>query len=206
MVKNLSFLGLTPSNKPVEASEPVASAVNVPSPETSKPQTSPVKPGLGAFLKTGVASKPVPSTQLVPFVEPIMAETEQVESRGPENFKQNLLRLDSMVGDMMRIEVGDIGFVRQMVRDIMVDLKEYPEFDGIVREKDVHNIMKFIQASSSQASNQFALQAEKKEKAATKKRNVIKADISALLGPITTHKFDLTSLSSFNTDKIDPKK
>jgi hypothetical protein len=128
------------------------------------------------------------------------------EARGPEGFKETLAKLDAMIGEVMRVEQTDFDIVRGYVASISTELKTMPEYRGFVRAKDVHNLMKFIQASSSQASNQFKVSAEKAAKKAVTSRSKKVFSLDAFGDDVPKPKMNLEALSGMNTDDIPEKK
>lgn len=197
-----------PSTNPAPSPAPEPSASVAREPSATSVAAKPV--GLGAFLQAAKAGKPIQAptpTEIHPPAEPVARlEVPVVESRGPENFQETLKKLDAMIGEAMRVEQTDFDIVRGYVATVSKELKEMPEYRGFVRAKDMHNIMKFIQASSSQAVNQFKVSAEKKEKASTRKKASSNFSLAAFGDDVPVKKgFNLEALSSMNTDDVPVK-
>lgn len=220
MAINLLKIGVQSSAKKdspetMAAASPSAQAAVSPSTNPAPSPTSQVgasvaKPvGLGAFLKAAQSGKPIQAPvakEAHPPAEPAeRIEVEVVEARGPEGFKATLEKLDAMIGSVMRVERTDFDIVRGYVASVMTELKEMPEYRGFVRAKDVHNLMKFVQASSSQAENQFKVSSEKKEKKAVAKKKASSFNLEAF-GDVPQKRMNLDALSGMNTDDIAVKK
>lgn len=195
---------------PTQAPSPVAIAVATA--QVSKPT------GLGAFLKSARSGNPlpVPTPAPTPVPEPAqpLNKVPVVSSTGPMGFDQKLRQLDALIGEVMRIPQTDLDHTRNYVAEIMTELKIHPEYEGMVRASDIRNLMKFVQSSSSQATNQFAKAAESKEKKATAKRKAASMDLGAFSEDLSdsqpklaapTRKMDLKALAGFNTDDVKTK-
>ena len=87
----------------------------------------------------------------------------------PMDFKELLDSFDAAMVRDKGITDFNLDLSRAYVKRIMVDLKENPEFDGLMIDRDVHNIMTFIRAVHERARIGVV---EKKEKAATKTKKV----------------------------------
>lgn len=90
---------------------------------------------------------------------------------GPQGFKARLDAFDAMIMAEAGINQQQLDAARNHVATIMVELKENPEYDGMLIDRDVHNIMLYVRASASFTKSEFVLVNEKKTKAAVKKSN-----------------------------------
>lgn len=128
-------------------------------------------------------------------------------SNGPTNFQEKLQRLDFLIGERERVDKFDLDHIRGLCKDIMIDLKTMPEFDGMVRAKDVHNLMVYVQSSVGQAKNQFALNADKTVKKTERKnqKSQIADEMFMQFFAPTATKLSLEDLSTMNTDDITAK-
>lgn len=83
--------------------------------------------------------------------EALKAEHDYLFEEVPKDFKETLDRFDMI----MQRDQGDIDFdlphMRNYVMRIMVDLKENPEYDGLIIDRDVHNIIAFMRRLKGQA-------------------------------------------------------
>lgn len=86
-----------------------------------------------------------------------------------EKIQAMLKKLDEMISSETGIEDIKMQLARGLVRDIMIDLKEQPELDSLIIDRDVHNIMYFIQHVKLQAvaANQGTKERKVKKEAKT---------------------------------------
>jgi hypothetical protein len=87
----------------------------------------------------------------------------------PTDVKELCDRFDEMMARDQGIDVMNLGLARAYVKKIMVMLKENPEFDGLIIDRDVHNIMAFVRSTREQAVATINTKAEKSAKAAANK-------------------------------------
>lgn len=81
---------------------------------------------------------------------PATIEVEVPEDK-PLSFKDRLDELDRLIQLDTGITAFTIDTVRSHVKQIMVDLKEQPELDSILIDRDVHNILLFIRTVKEKA-------------------------------------------------------
>lgn len=112
-----------------------------------------------------VQESPVSGGSLVP----IDTLTGVTDSFGPADFQVLLRNLDQLVGEQTGIGQLQLDIVRKYVSEIMVTLKENPEFEPILVDKDVHNVMVFVQSSMNLATADFVQKKQKKDTSAAKK-------------------------------------
>lgn len=206
-----SFLSKLGANKP--QTEPTSAAV-APSPQTEQP-AGVAAVGLGALLarKRAEAQRGNESNQALAIL-PTSGTAEQtpsvpvVAARSEADFAAKMQRLDLTIGEIESISQLEIDHVRNLVVEIMLDLKQFPEFDGMVRAKDTRNLMKFIQATSSQVNNQFAKVAEKREvkKAKSGGLTVNLDAMAGFLPPPKTVTVSLDAFADMNFDDVPVKK
>jgi hypothetical protein len=89
----------------------------------------------------------------------------------PENFQDVVDKFDALLSRDNAINEMNIGHLRNYVQRIFVDLKNNPEYDGMIIDRDVHNIIKFMRAVKSEAQD---LAIDKKEKKAKADSNKVK--------------------------------
>lgn len=87
----------------------------------------------------------------------------------PTDVRELCDRFDEMMARDQGIDVMNLGLARAYVKKIMVMLKENPEFDGMIIDKDVHNIMAFVRSTREQAVQTINVKAAKAEKSAATK-------------------------------------
>lgn len=149
--------GELPNDDGLSASKPQGSAV-------AKPQAS--KPSL---LNSLVATRDT--------AEKAKADHDYLFAPIPENFQDVLDNLDGL----MKKDQGEIDFhlghIRNYVQRIMVDLRTNPEYDGLIIDRDVHNIMAFLQRTKSQAEITIGNKVEKAAKRAAKPKGSARFDI-----------------------------
>lgn len=86
----------------------------------------------------------------------------------PKDFQEVLNRFDDMMQRDHGILQIDLVRCRDFVKKIMIDLKENPEYDGLIIDRDVHNIIKFQRMLKSQAEEAVVVKTEKAAKRETK--------------------------------------
>ena len=100
-------------------------------------------------------------------------------------FKQMLDDFDSLIaaadGGIGQLQIDT---ARKYVSEIMMELKKNPDYDAILIDRDVHNVMLFVRASRENAVADFVTQKKKAAERADKK--------AAKMG---TMQFDMSILS-----------
>lgn len=96
----------------------------------------------------------------------------------PKDFQEILDRFDSI---MSREAVGDLDVnlpkLRDYVKKIMTELKENPEYDNLIIDRDVHNIFKFLRRIKSEAQQIQSTKAAKAETRSKKPKAIAKYDL-----------------------------
>lgn len=88
----------------------------------------------------------------------------------PKDFQEVLNRFDDMMQRDHGILQIDLVRCRDFVKKIMIDLKENPEYDGLIIDRDVHNIIKFQRMLKSQAEEAVVTKTEKAAKRESKSK------------------------------------
>lgn len=152
----------------------------------TNPQTTPqvapatantgTNPEMGTQLRaTEGAGEPAPATpgtsnQLVP------AGTNQVAAEPAGNpdpsvaFRDALDRLDSLLAQ--DFDPVSLALSRGIVKRVMQELQTYPEFNGIVQDRDVRNVFVFLRRAVDQAQILGSEKSEKKEKRTRKEKAI----------------------------------
>ena len=211
MASKLKFL--TRATGTASAGQDESKPAPVEAPATSAaPSETPAKKSVFNFGKrpasAGVAgtNPPVESQPAATAVtvHETVAEAE-VPTDGPAGFQHILDSLDALCRDAAGITPLVHDSVKQHVRKVMEELRVNPEMRGLIIDRDVHNIMMFVQASTRRADVKFVEQATRKEKKSNKKiqASIFDDALAALLpaGPAAS----LDSLGSLNTDDIETK-
>lgn len=122
----------------------------------------------------------------------------------PEKFEDVLTRFDELLTRDQGVNDLNIGHLRDYVKRIFNDLTTNPEYDGLVIDRDVHNVIKWIRAVKTQATE---LAVDKKTKAAKAEVNKTKknrfAAISGNLdigGKMPTSIQDMSSIGDLDLD------
>lgn len=89
---------------------------------------------------------------------------------GPAGFQRKLDRLDELIAEDNDIGPMTIDSVRKYVMQIMIDLKEQPELDSCIIDRDVHNVLAFIRATKVDAVETRETAKIKREKREAGKR------------------------------------
>ena len=142
---------------------------------TLPPPAKPAGIKLGG-LKLGVQTTPASAGQVVPpkvpsLVSKVPAAPAQVESvtaidsklTGPEGFQAKLDGLDRLIMEGQGLSQLTLDTARGYVGAIMTELKTNPEFDPLLKDRDVHNIMTFVQSSTQRATTVLTKAKEKRE-------------------------------------------
>jgi hypothetical protein len=87
----------------------------------------------------------------------------------PTDIKELCQRFDDMIVRDGGIGLINIDLGRAYVKKIMVMLKENPEFDGMIIDRDVHNVMAFVRKTREAAIDTINVKVEKATKAAKNK-------------------------------------
>lgn len=132
--------------------------------------------------------------------------TEETIPPGPDGFKYKLDMLDALIQRDAGINGAMLGVVKGRIKDIVKELKEFPEYDGLIIDRDIHNIMLFMQQSVNQAKADFV---QKDKKRTTKAIKAAKFDFGESLanGPLALEgpTLDLDALSGLNLDDVKAK-
>lgn len=159
--KNQQAAATTPAAAPVPASE--------------QPKAAP------AWKLPSVVTQPVVETVAPEPQVPAVAESEVT---GPVGFKAKLDAYDAMVGHLTKIDPVLHGVVKASVKSIMVDLIQSPEMRELIIDRDIHNIMLFVQSSTATADSHFESVAKKRvtKQANSAQKTQFGAGLDALLG------------------------
>jgi hypothetical protein len=93
-------------------------------------------------------------------------------------------QIDKLIGDEAgaALEGPSLITVRNYVQTLMVTLKTRPEFDSVIIDKDVRNIMKFIRATREEALALREVKTTKKAVREAKKETATKKTSAKALG------------------------
>lgn len=86
----------------------------------------------------------------------------------PKDFQETLDRFDAMMQRDNEILAIDLTRCRDFVKHIMISLKENPEYDGLIIDRDVHNIIKFQRNLKAAAEATVVTKIDKAAKKSTK--------------------------------------
>ncbi len=144
-------------------------------------------------IQAGVAPASVPDMAKLDVIEP-----------GPEGFKERLARLDRLIAADHGISELSIDVGRKFVQDIAIELRDHPEYDGIMQDLDVHNIMVFMRATMARANAGFAKKAAASEKKSAKasSRSFDFSGAAALMAPQSGPANSLEALANFDASKL----
>ena len=174
---------------------PILDGDSLPAVEHTTQQVA--KPTLGqlAMLRAkGIVDEP-PKVNPLALAASRAAESRKSETQDfsylitepPKDFKELTDRFDMLMARDTGITDFNIDGIRSYVQRIMVDLKEQPELDGMLTDKTVAGIIRFIRATRERAIETVV----KKSDAAVKKAS--KAKPSSRFGD-TALSLDLTAL------------
>ena len=119
---------------------------------------------------------PEESKELVPTIEAVEVITEDFIG----GFKERLEKLDRLIQVDTNLSSYTIDAARNHVKQIMIDLKEQPELDSCLIDRDVHNILRFIRSVKDTAIQEKAVVKVKKAAKAGKGRSGASLDLDSL--------------------------
>lgn len=136
--------------------------------------------------------EPTPVNQRVPNLNVRAANLAKASVlQSGESVRELCDRLDNMIGDKAApdLQGPNLFEIRNYVQTLMITLKSRPEFDSVVIDKDVRNVMKFIRATRQEALElrevktvKKATRAVKKEVTSSKTKGFEKAFQSIMFG------------------------
>ena len=133
-----------------------------------EPATASVSAGTG--LVTSPTNRILAAAAAAKKAEP-QANYDHLFDQIPEKFEDVLKKFDELMIRDQGVNDLNVGHLRDYVKRIFVELKENPEYDGLIIDRDVHNIIKFMRAVKGQAQE---LAVDKKAKAAKKEASSAK--------------------------------
>ena len=144
----------------------------------SKPAQAGVESARGLVADSQVPVAPVAKKNLLTSTltavrekaEADKADHEYLFAPIPKDFQEVLNRFDDMMQRDHGILQVDLVRCRDFVKKIMIDLKENPEYDGLIIDRDVHNIIKFQRMLKSQAEEAVVTKTEKAAKRESKSK------------------------------------
>lgn len=150
------------------------------------------------------------STASTDIVERDASESKGEQPTGPAGFRAKLDAFDSLVGHLTAIDPIMHSVVKGHVKSLMLDLNASPEMRELLLDKDVHNIMVFVQSATAKADVHFESVATKRIAKEAKGKNENKASIGAALDDLLLSfgkpkPKDVNSLANLNTDAIKSK-
>lgn len=126
--------------------------------------------GTGNGLVTSPTNRILAAAAAAKKAEP-QANYDHLFDQIPEKFEDVLKKFDELMIRDQGVNDLNVGHLRDYVKRIFVDLKENPEYDGLIVDRDVHNVIKFMRAVKGQAQE---LAVDKKAKAAKKEASSAK--------------------------------
>lgn len=184
--------------------QPESAKANAPTPEELESELDETEESKN--LSTGATAATEDSLIVIPNA---IESVETVD--GPANFKQHLDDLDALVVAGNGISSVTLDNARIHVMTISKELVSHPEYDGIMIDRDLHNVMMFVRASRASSGESFTAKQQKKQVAESKKKAVSKINLDALgaIGnqdklpsPPAQKQITLNALSSLNIDNI----
>jgi len=99
--------------------------------------------------------------------------TKQLTLSSGRSVREVCDNVDKILESDPQLRGPNLMYVRSYVSALMVTLKIHPEFDEVLIDGDVHNIMKFVRATREEALSLRDVKVEKKAKKASNKANSI---------------------------------
>lgn len=174
----LAALGKAPQkvdSKVVQENESAAKTGGIfakPSAGSVSGEDNGVGAGTGNGLITSPTNRILAAAAAAKKAEP-QANYDHLFDTIPENFQEMLDKFDKLMIRDQGVNDLNVGHFRDYVKRIFVELKENPEYDGLIIDRDVHNVIKFMRAVKGQAQE---LAVEKKTKAAKTQANKAKSN------------------------------
>jgi hypothetical protein len=112
--------------------------------------------------------------QALPAVAAARAKKLVLDSK--EDVRALCDRVDAMIESNEQLAGPRLGELRMYVQQLSVTLKERPEFDGVIIDKDIRNIIKFIRATREETLLLRDIKIEKKTTRAAKKEKQLTLD------------------------------
>lgn len=126
--------------------------------------------GTGTGLVTSPTNRILAAAAAAKKVEPAQSY-DHLFDEIPEKFEDVLKRFDELMIRDQGVNDLNVGHMRDYVKRIFVELQENPEYDGLIVDKDVHNVIRWMRSVKGQAQE---LAVEKKTKAAKTEANKVK--------------------------------
>lgn len=133
------------------------------------PEVADESVGMATESQDGMAPDSGSGTSLVLASSQQVVAPEPPPTSGPAGFRAVLDYLDELIGTTTQIQLIQMDAARSHVKTIMQQLVSNPEYDEILVDKDVHNVMVFVQSSVTMAQAGFVQKKQTKEKKEAKK-------------------------------------
>lgn len=125
---------------------------------------------------------------------------EHLFTKIPENFQDRLDLFDTL----MKQDQGEIDFnldrARDFVKRIMIDLRENPEYDGMIIDRDIHNIIAYQRRLKALAREVIGEKTVKAAKKAAKPKAASRFSIDIDSIDLTAQPKTLKDLSGLDAD------
>lgn len=151
---------------------------------------------------------------LTPKIISQLNEEPEVVLVGPDMISERLARLDRLANEIGISQIN-IDAARGYLKEVMVELKVHPEYESILIDKDVHNIMKFVRASQTKVGAEREKLTQKRTASAAKAMTAPKFNLDVLKDKMATFKspsqkkFEglqgLDAFAAINADEIKAK-
>lgn len=82
----------------------------------------------------------------------------------PIDFQELTNNFDELLAKSAGVTMVNVDTARAYVKRIMTDLKEHPEYDGLLIDRDVHNVIKFIRSLKETAMDTVEVKRDKAAK------------------------------------------
>lgn len=121
---------------------------------------------------------------------------ERIESiNGPEDFRSMADELDNMLATETGVSVVNIGVLRSYVQRLSVALHNNAEYESMLLDKDVHNILRVLRSMHQMDMSDYAEKQEKRVTRSTKK--AISGKTDSKMKALASAMFDSLDLSAF---------
>jgi hypothetical protein len=144
---------------------------------------------LASLNSDSIEEKLKPSSIAEKQIDAVMKET---LLSGPEDIRATMDEVDSLMASDVGISTIALGVIRNKIESVMISLRDNPEWDSILLDNDVRNMVRFLRSIKGEAQLVLEEKSQKKAVAASKRAGVAKGKAGRVIGS----GFDLKAMAS----------